>query len=172
MSWIFTYDWSMMMNLECLLWICFGTLVGLLIGALPGLGPTVGIALLLPLSATLEPVPAIAMLVALYMAGEYGGAITAVVMGIPGTAAAVSTCFDGYPMAKNGQPGKAVAYSLTASTIGGFFGVVVLSFLTVPLARVCIRFSDPELFLIATFGLLSVSGLSSANIPKIGRAHV
>ena len=166
MSWIFTYDWSMMMNLECLLWICFGTLVGLLIGALPGLGPTVGIALLLPLSATLEPVPAIAMLVALYMAGEYGGAITAVVMGIPGTAAAVSTCFDGYPMAKNGQPGKAVAYSLTASTIGGFFGVVVLSFLTVPLARVCIRFSDPELFLIATFGLLSVSGLSSANIPK------
>lgn len=166
MSWMLTYDWSMILNLECLLWICFGTLVGLLIGALPGLGPTVGIALLLPLSATLEPVPAIAMLISLYMSGEYGGAITAVVMGIPGTAAAVPTCFDGYPMAKSGKPGKAVAYSLTASTIGGLFGALVLVSLTVPLARACIKFSDPELFLIASFGLLSVSGLSSTNVSK------
>lgn len=166
MSWMLTYDWSLMFNLECILWICFGTLVGLLIGALPGLGPTVGIALMLPLSATLEPIPAIAMLVALYMSGEYGGAITAVVLGIPGTAAAVPTCFDGYPMAKSGKPGKAVAYSLTASTIGGIFGVMVLAFLTVPLSRWCINFSDPEFFLIASFGLLSVSGMSSANGSK------
>ena len=166
MSWILTYDWSQVFNLECLALIIFGTFVGLLIGALPGLGPTVGVALLLPLSAQLDPSPAIAMLVSLYMAGEYGGSITAVVMGIPGTSAAVPTCFDGYPLAKSGKPGKAVAYSLTASTIGGLFGWVVLAFLTAPLARACIRFSDPELFLIALFGLLSVSGLSSANISK------
>ena len=161
MSWIFEYDWSMMLNLECILWILFGTVVGLLIGALPGLGPTVGCALLLPLSASLEPPVAIAMLISLYQSGEYGGAITAVVMGIPGTAAAVPTCFDGYPMAKAGHPGKAVAYSLFSSTIGGLFGRVVLAFLTVPLARVCLSFGDPELFLIAVFGLLSVSGMSS-----------
>ena len=166
MSWLFNYNWSLMLNPLCFLMIAFGTLIGLLIGALPGLGPTVGIALLLPLSATLDPIPAIALLISLYMAAEYGGAITAVVMGIPGTAAAVPTVFDGYPMARGGKPGKAVAYSLTASTIGGFFGWIVVAFLTVPLARVCIKFSDPELFLIALFGLLSVSGLSSANLSK------
>ena len=88
MSWILTYDWSQVFNLECLALIIFGTFVGWLIGALPGLGPTVGVALLLPLSAQLDPIPAIAMLVSLYMAGEYGGSITAVVMGIPGTSAA------------------------------------------------------------------------------------
>lgn len=166
MSWLLSYDWSLLINPECIMWICIGTLVGLLIGALPGLGPTVGIALLLPLSASLDPIPAIAMLVSLYMAGEYGGSITAVIMGIPGTAAAVPTVFDGYTLAKKGKPGKAIAYSLTASTIGGIFGAIVLAFLTEPLAEACLKFSDPELFLIATFGLLSVSGLSSANISK------
>jgi putative tricarboxylic transport membrane protein len=122
MNWLFNFDYSTIFNFTTLLGICFGSMVGLLIGALPGLGPTVGIALLLPLAASMDPIPAIAMLIALYQCAEYSGAITAIVIGIPGTSAAVPTVFDGYPMAKQGKPGKAVGYSLYTSAIGGFFG--------------------------------------------------
>lgn len=162
----FSYDFSLLFTLETMLAILFGTLFGLFIGALPGLGPTVGVALLLPVTYTMSPVAAILMLVALYQAAEYGGSISAVVLGIPGTAAAAVTTLDGNALAKQGFPGKALGFSLIPSTIGGLFGVAVLMVLTAPLAKLTIQFSDPELFLIALLGLISVCSLSSKDIPK------
>ncbi|MGE4282754.1 MAG: tripartite tricarboxylate transporter permease [Clostridia bacterium] len=163
---LFSFDFSLIFNVQCLLAICFGTLFGLFIGALPGLGPTVGVALLLPMVYTMEPITAIVMLVALYQAAEYGGSISSIVLGIPGTAAAVPTLFDGNALAKQGYPGKALGYSLTASTIGGIVGVIVLMTLTIPLAEITYKLSDPELFLIAAFGLISITSLNTTNVPK------
>lgn len=164
---LFSFDITQILNPVCLLMICFGTLFGMLIGALPGLGPPVGVALLLPLTYTMDPIMAVSMLVALYQAAEYGGSISAIVLGIPGTAAAVPTLLDGKPMAQNGQPGRALGYSLYASSFGGMVGVLVLMTLTVPLAKFTYKLADPELFLIAVFGLLSITSLNEGKSFKV-----
>lgn len=163
---LFSYDLTQILNPVCMLYICFGTLLGLFIGAVPGLGPTIGVAILLPMTFTMDPLNAIVMLVALYQAAEYGGSISAIVLGVPGTAAAVPTLFDGNPMAKAGFPGRALGLSLTASTMGGMAGTIVLMTLTVPLAKIAYELSDPELFLIAAIGLLSCVLQGADNIPK------
>jgi len=163
---LFSFDFSTLFTLENMFAIIFGTLFGLLVGALPGLGATIGIALLLPVTYTMDPLPSVILLISVYMASEYGGSISAIVLGVPGTAAAVATVLDGSPMAKQGFPGKALAYSLTASTIGGFAGGIVLMTLTVPLSKLTIRFSDPEFVLLGILGLVCVASLSSKDIPK------
>ena len=138
----------------------------MLIGAMPGLGAALGAALLIPMTFTMEPLPAVLMIISLYQAAEYGGSISSVVLGIPGTGAAVPTTLDGFPMAKQGYPGKALGYSLYSSTIGGLFGVIVLMLLTGPLTNIAIHLSDPELFLVGILGLLSVTSLGSSDKPK------
>lgn len=163
---LFSIDFSVFIEFQNIFAIMFGTVFGLVIGALPGLGPSVGCSLLIPLTYTMEPLPAVLMLIALYQAAEYGGSISAIVLGVPGTAAAVATMLDGNVMAKQGYPGKALGYSLYASTIGGLIGCFVLMFLTVPLTKLTIKFSDPELFLIGIFGLLSVITLGVKDIAK------
>lgn len=163
---LLSFDFSLLFSFKSLFAIVFGTMAGLLVGALPGLGAAVGTALLIPVTYTMEPLPAVLMLVALYEAAEYGGSISAIVLGIPGTSAAVATCLDGTPMAKQGYPGKALGYSLYSSTTGGLIGSIVLMTLTVPLAKLTIKFSDPELFLIGVLGMISVCCLSTKDIPK------
>jgi|SRR5665648_28877 len=163
---LFSFDFSTLFTAINMFSIVFGTLFGLLVGALPGLGSTIGIALLLPVTYTMQPMPAVLLLVSVYMAAEYGGSISAIVLGIPGTAAAVATVLDGSPMAKQGFPGKALAYSLTASTIGGLAGGLVLITLTVPLSKLTIRFSDPEFVMLGILGLVCVASLSSKDVPK------
>lgn len=151
---------------DTVLYMAVGTLVGLFIGALPGLGPSLGIALMLPFTLYLSPLQAVVMLVCLYMATEYGGSIAAISIGVPGTGAAVVTLFDGQPMAKNGQPGRALGISLTASTVGGLFGVAVLMFATSMVAKIVYSLTDPELTTIAVFGLMSIAYIGSKDIPK------
>jgi putative tricarboxylic transport membrane protein len=146
--------------------IAFGTFVGMLIGALPGLGATLAIVLLLPLTYTMEPLASILMLLAAYQAAEYGGSISSIILGIPGTPAAAATVLDGNPLAKQSSPGKALAYSLYASTIGGLFGGLVLLFLSVPLVKLALAMSDPEFFLIGILGLIAVVALSSRDVTK------
>ena len=103
--------------------LIFGTLFGLILGVLPGLGPTGG-ALILPFTMTLDPLSAIVLLTAIYCAGTYGGAITAVLINTPGTPAAAATCLDGYPLAQKGEAGRALGMATVSSTIGGIFSVV------------------------------------------------
>ena len=160
------FGFSVIASPTCLFWIVIGTLLGLFIGALPGVGPAAGCALLLSATYKMDSIPAICLMISLYMAAMYGGSISSVVLSVPGSGAAVATIQDGAPMAKAGYPGKALGYSLTASTIGGIIGCIVLSMLTAPLAVLCLKLSDPEVFLIVTFGLLSVSAVSSTTVPK------
>lgn len=163
---IFTMDYSMLFTFENLIFIIFGTTFGLLAGALPGLGATISIALLLPLTYTMSPLAAILMLVAVYQSAEYGGSISSVILGVPGTPAAVATVIDGNAMSKKGLPGKALGYSLTASFIGGIIGSIILMLLAVPLSRLAIQFGASEFFLLGILGLVCVVSLSSKDIPK------
>jgi putative tricarboxylic transport membrane protein len=163
---LLSFDFSLLFTWENLMVIIFGILYGLFIGALPGLGVTIGIALLLPVTYSLSPLASILMLVAVYQAGEYGGSISSIVMGVPGTPAAVATMIDGNTMAKQGYPGKALGYSLTGSVIGGIIGVIFLMTLSIPLSSIAIDFADPEIFLIGILGLVSVASLGTSDIFK------
>lgn len=149
------------MNMLCILG---GTIFGTLIGAMPGLGATVGCALLIPLTFSMDEVPALLLLVSLYMASQYGGSISSITLGIPGTPAAVVTVLDGSPIAKRGEPGRALGYSLAASTIGGLFGCVVLILATRPMAKLAVQLADPELFLIGILGLMSVIAIGAKDM--------
>src|SRR5690606_22176166 len=109
-----------------LLALAGGTLIGYLIGAMPGLGPSLGVALLVPFTYGVDPVVAMVGLIGLYMAAEYAGAVTAVLLNTPGTAAAVATAWDGYPMAKNGEAGWALHVSIISSGIGALLSAILL----------------------------------------------
>lgn len=141
--------------------IVAGTVIGIVIGALPGLGPSLGVALLIPLTYTMPPAVSILLLVALYTGAEYGGSISAILIATPGTAAATATVMDGYPLNRKGYPGKALGASLASSTIGGFFGTLVLMLLAAPLTRVALKFGPPEYFALGIFGITIVASLSA-----------
>ncbi|MDN5347552.1 MAG: putative tricarboxylic transport rane protein [Clostridia bacterium] len=144
-----------------LLALLAGTLMGYFVGAVPGLTPTVGIALLIPFTFGMDPVASIVMLVGLYMAAEYGGGITAILVNAPGTPAAAATAFDGYPLAKQGKAGKALGISIISSGIGAFVSSILLILFAVPLANFALQFGPPEYFALAVFGLSVVAGLSA-----------
>ena len=137
-----------------------GTLGGVLVGALPGLSSSMAVALLLPFSLYLEPIPAIALLSALYCAGTFGGSITAILINAPGAPPAVATAFDGYPMAVKGEAGRALGMAAVASASGGIFSVIVLLFAAPLLARLAYSFGPPEYFALALFGLSMLASLS------------
>ena len=143
-----------------------GVLMGIIIGALPGLTSPMGVALLIPFTYTMEPVPAICMLVALYCGGTFGGSISAILVHAPGTPAAAATTFDGYPLAQKGQAGKALGMACVSSTIGGLFSVIVLILLAPTLAEIAIRFGPPEYFALAVFGLSMISSLGAKAVLK------
>ena len=102
-----------------LFYCLLGVTIGMLVGILPGLGPTTGIALLLPITFSMEAIPAIIMLSGIYYGAMYGGTVTSVLINTPGEAASVATCFDGYPMAKQGRAGTALGVAGIGSFIGG-----------------------------------------------------
>jgi putative tricarboxylic transport membrane protein len=146
--------------------IVVGVIIGIIIGALPGLGPTVGMAMLMPITYGMDPTTGIVFLLAMYMSAEYGGSVSAILINTPGTAAAIATVIDGYPLAKNGYPGKALGVSLTASTLGGLFSVVCLICFSLPLIKVALKFGPPEYFALGVFGLSLVATLSGKDIAK------
>lgn len=139
---------------------------GIIMGAIPGLSGTLGIALLLPFTFGLAPATALLMLGSVYCGSEYGGSIPAILINTPGTAAALCTTFDGYPMAMNGHAQKALLTALISSIFGGVFGVCALLFLAGPLARVCMKFGAPEQFWLCIFALTIIASLSSGNVLK------
>ena len=123
--------------------LILATLMGVVIGALPGLNATTGAALLLPFTLTMEPVPAIAALTAIYCAATFAGAITAILINTPGTSASATTCLDGYPMAVRGEAGRALGLAVVSSTIGGVLSVVCLMLAAPVLALSLIHISEP-----------------------------
>ena len=146
--------------------IAFGTLLGIIIGALPGLTATTGVSIFLPMTFYMEPVPALGFLMGIFCGGMYGGSITAILINTPGTPAGAATVLDGHPLAQQGQAYKALQMALYASTIGGLISCFALMFFAPLLAKFALKFSYAEYFALGMFGLSIVAGLSNGNIFK------
>jgi putative tricarboxylic transport membrane protein len=143
-----------------------GVALGTFIGALPGIGPVSGVALLLPLTFGMNPTSAIIMLAALYYGSQYGGTITSVLINTPGESASVVTCIDGYQMALKGRAGPALGIAAIGSFVAGTFGVVMLMLMSPTLARWALSFGPPETFALMLLGLTTVTGLTGENAVK------
>ena len=143
-----------------------GVVMGILIGALPGVGPPSGVALLLPLTFGMEPTSGIIMLAALYAGTMYGGTITSVLINTPGESASVVTCIDGYQMALQGRAGPALGIAAFGSFIAGTFGVVLLMLVSPLLARWSLSFGPPETFALMLVGLTTVTLLTGESAIK------
>jgi len=142
------------------------TILGIVIGVLPGLGATTGAALLLPFTLTMDPVHAIAVLATIYVSATFAGSITAILINTPGTSAAAATTFDGFPLAQRGEAGRALGIAVIASTFGGIVSVIVLCFAAPLLARVAYEFRPPEYFALTIFGLSMLASISSGGAIK------
>lgn len=153
-------------SLEVQFFILFGAVAGIAVSCLPGLSATMAVALLLPLTFGISPVSALLLLSGIYVGAMFGGAIPAILLATPGTPSAVSTTFDGYPMAKKGLAGKAISIACIASVVAGLFGTAVLMLVAPPLAEFALRFSAPEYFSVAVFGLAVISSLSEGSVFK------
>jgi putative tricarboxylic transport membrane protein len=139
-----------------LLLLALGVLVGMVIGVMPGLGPSAGIAILLPVTFGLDPTGAVVMLAAIYYGAMYGGTITSVLINTPGESATVASTFDGYPLARQGRAGPALVMAAVASFVAGTIGAVLISIAAPLLSGVAARFGPPELFLLVLAGLLTL----------------
>ena len=143
-----------------------GVVLGILIGALPGVGPPSGVALLLPLTFGMSPTSGIIMLAALYAGTMYGGTITSVLINTPGESASVVTCLDGHQMALQGRAGPALGIAAIGSFIAGTFGVVLLMLVSPALARWSLAFGPPETFALMLLGLTTVTLLTGDDAVK------
>jgi putative tricarboxylic transport membrane protein len=141
-----------------------GCIFGTLVGVLPGLGPSAGTAILIPLTFKLDPTGAIIMLSAIYYGAMYGGTITSVLLNVPGEAASVITCIEGHEMAKQGRGGTALGIAAIGSFIGGTFAVVALVVVATPLAAMALEFGPPEFFALMLLGLCLVTGLAGRSL--------
>ncbi len=148
-----------------MLWYGFvGCVVGTLVGVLPGVGPLAGISLLLPATFGLDATRAIVMLAGIYYGAMYGGSTTSILMRIPGEAASVMTCIDGYAMARKGRAGPALAIAAVGSYVAGTVSVVALMVLAPPLASFALRFGPPEYFSLLLLGLLVLAYMNSGSM--------
>src|SRR5690625_1884469 len=129
------------LNPQTLTLIIFSTILGLTVGALPGINGTMAMGLLAPLTFTMSPVNGVAMIAAIYCASAYGGSVSAILLGIPGTISSMATVFDGHPMARQGKAGEALGIATMSSVVGGLISVIALIFLTKPLAEQALKFS-------------------------------
>jgi putative tricarboxylic transport membrane protein len=146
---------------------CFiGVLIGTLVGVLPGLGPVAAISLLLPATFRAPPVASIIMLSGIYYGAMYGGSTTSILVNIPGEAASVVTCFDGYQMARKGRAGPALGIAAFGSFIAGTLGVVGLAFMAPPLAAMALKFGPPEYFSLMVLGLTVLTFLAGGSMLK------
>lgn len=143
-----------------------GVAIGMVGGALPGISPSITIALMLPVAFLMDPLTSLVALGGIYMAAEYGGSISAILINTPGTAAAVCTALDGHPMARQGRAQEALHAAILASSFGGMVGVLVLIGFTPPLAELSLKFKSPEMFWLAIAGLAIVCNLTADNFVK------
>jgi putative tricarboxylic transport membrane protein len=149
-----------------LLHVLIGVFIGTMISHLPGIGPSAGIALLIPVTFGMNPTTALIMLAGIYYGCMYGGAVTAILLNTPGDAAAVMTVLDGYPMARKGRAGAALAVAAISSFIAGTLGVTALTFVAAPLASFALKFGPTEYFALIFFALTTVSALIGDSIAK------
>jgi len=148
--------------LHCLI----GVFIGTLIGVLPGIGPVGAISLLLPITLHTSPIGAVIMLAGIYYGAMYGGSTTSILLNIPGEAASVVTCIDGYQMARRGRAGPALGIAAFGSFIGGTISIIGLMIIAPPLAEAALKFGPPEYFSLMILGMTLLIYLTSGSIPK------
>lgn len=144
--------------------ILAGTFIGIIVGALPGINAPTGIALAIPLTFTFSAAEGLILLGTIYCASIYGGSISAILMNVPGEPADVVTCFDGYPMAKKGDPQRSLNLAAIGCAVGSVAGFLALLFLSPPLSRVALLFGPTEIFWVAIFGMTVIGAISRGNI--------
>ena len=155
-----TFQWHV------LTYFALGCAIGILMGAVPGMGGAIGLVLLLPFTFSMEPVAAFALLLSSWASTSTSGAITSVLLGVPSTAASQATVLDGYPMAKRGEAARALGASFTASAIGGVCGAAALGISLPLILPVILAFESPEQFMLGMLGLAMVGSLSGPSLLK------
>ena len=161
---LFTSGFSVLMDPYTFLMVVFAIVVGTIFGALPGVSATMAVALGLPFTYSMAPVPAIVFLVAVYCSSITGGSITAILFKIPGVPSSAPTTFDGYPMAQRGEAGKALGIALGSSAIGGLVSALAMLTLSPQLTQAALSFSPSDIFAITFMGLSILTCLDSKNI--------
>ena len=146
--------------------LLFGTLAGIIVGAIPGIGATVGMAILLPIIFYWPTEVGLVMLSALWMANNYGSSLSSILLGIPGDSGAIMTIEDGYPMAQQGRAGSAIGISLLASAIGGIIGALCFLAVAPALARIALLFGSSEMFWLALLAMMAISTASGGDLSK------
>lgn len=154
------------LHLKYLVPLIAGTVAGVIGGALPGVTITMTVIMVLPFTFGLDPLQGLAAMIGVYTGGSAGGSITASLIGIPGTPSAVATTFDGYPMTRNGQPGRAIWIGIWAAFLGGVIGGLFLIELTGPFASIALQFGPWEFFSLFIFALTMVAGLVGKSVTK------
>ncbi|MEG0778505.1 MAG: tripartite tricarboxylate transporter permease [Oscillospiraceae bacterium] len=149
-----------------ILYVALGVFAGIYVGAIPGLSVTMATSILIAMTFSWDTNAALALMIGVYVGGVYGGSRSAIMLNIPGAPAAVATTFDGYPLAKKGEAGKAIAVSTLTSVVGGFVGLLAL-WLAAPLvSKFALSFSPRDYFLLTTMGLLLVGSMGVSSVPK------
>ncbi|WP_245729494.1 tripartite tricarboxylate transporter permease [Salinihabitans flavidus] len=146
--------------------IVIGTLVGVTVGVLPGLGSVIGITMVLPFTFAMGQMPAIALMLGVYCGSVYGGSISAIVINTPGTPQAAATALDGFPMAQRGEADLAIGWATAASVLGGLFSVIVLILAAPQLAAFSLNFTAIENFALGCFALICIASVSQGNMAK------
>lgn len=164
-------DWliqgfSIALTFENILVAILGSILGIILGAMPGIGALAGVALLLPVTFQFNPTTGIIMLAAIYYSNMFGGAFSAILLNIPGTASAVMTAMDGNPMAEKGRPGQALLIANISSFIGGLIGMIILVFSATWLAEMGLHFGPAEMAGLMLIAMTSISWLVGENPSK------
>jgi len=157
---------SVALSFQNLLYCLLGVLLGTLIGVLPGIGPVATIAMLLPVTFTLNPTSALIMLAGIYYGAQYGGSTTAILVNIPGESSSVVTCLDGYQMARQGRAGPALGIAALGSFFAGCVATVIIALFAPPLAEVALKFGPAEYFSLMVLGLIAATVLAHGSLIK------
>ncbi len=157
---------GLIFTLEGILVLVLGTMLGIVLGALPGIGSTVAVAMILPFTLTMTQAPAILLLLAIYAGSVYGGSISAILINTPGTPQSAATCLDGYPMAQRGEAGKALGWATVSSVVGGLVSAVVLIVAAPQLAAFALNFGPIETFALILLGLTCIVSVSEGSLIK------
>ena len=160
------FGFSVALSLQNLLYCFIGCLVGTLIGVLPGIGPMATLAMLMPLTFNVPPVPAMIMLAGIYYGAMYGGSTTSILVNLPGETASVVTCIDGYQMARQGRAGPALAISAIGSFFAGTVCTLVIAMFGPPLAEIALKFGSHEYFSLMLMGLVAAAVLAHGDMIK------
>jgi len=146
--------------------LLLGTMLGIVMGALPGIGSTVAVAMILPFTLTMDQTPAVLLLIAVYAGSVYGGSVSAILINTPGTPQSAATCLDGYPMAQRGEAGVALGWATIASVCGGLASALLLIFAAPQLAAFALNFGPIETFALVLLGLTCIVSVSEGSLVK------